>query len=166
MHSLTSNIWKHSTLELWQTGLFAHIAVWPKSDMIIYTWEHFSVRWSDVGVNVLMTVKTGTSVIRQCRQWWCEIWGSNSSDCEEYCLLRYYATYSGRSLLMFQRNVLSPFHGQIESEARSSRQQACLAYSLILEMEVLRSSETSVNFYQTIWCNIPEDSNLLNTALA
>jgi hypothetical protein len=30
----------------------------------------------------------------------------------------------------------------------------------ILKMEVMRSSETSANFYQTTWRNIPEDNNL------
>jgi hypothetical protein len=33
-----------------------------------------------------------------------------------------------------------------------------LAYSLSLEMEAIHSSEISVNFYQTTWFHIPEDS--------
>jgi hypothetical protein len=31
---------------------------------------------------------------------------------------------------------------------------------IVLMMEVSNSSETSVHFYQTTWCNIPEDSHL------
>jgi hypothetical protein len=27
-------------------------------------------------------------------------------------------------------------------------------------MEAVRTSETSVNFYQTVWCNISEDTHL------
>jgi hypothetical protein len=35
---------------------------------------------------------------------------------------------------------------------------ACLAYSVILQIEVVCSSE--INFYPTIWHHIPEDSTL------
>jgi hypothetical protein len=31
-----------------------------------------------------------------------------------------------------------------------------------LTMKVVSSSETSINIYQTKWCNIPEDSDLKN----
>jgi hypothetical protein len=31
---------------------------------------------------------------------------------------------------------------------------------IALMMEAVNTSETSINFYQTTWCNIPEDSHL------
>jgi hypothetical protein len=31
-----------------------------------------------------------------------------------------------------------------------------MAMSYALMMEVIQTSETSVNFYETTWCNIPE----------
>jgi hypothetical protein len=34
------------------------------------------------------------------------------------------------------------------------------ASTTALMMETVSSSETLVNFYQTTWCNIPEDSHL------
>jgi hypothetical protein len=37
---------------------------------------------------------------------------------------------------------------------------ACLSYTSTIEMKALRSSETSVNFYRTMQCHIPEESTL------
>jgi hypothetical protein len=39
---------------------------------------------------------------------------------------------------------------------------ACVAYSLILKIEAVHSFETSVNFYQTTQCDIPEDVAVFN----
>jgi hypothetical protein len=50
------------------------------------------------------------------------------------------------------------------SNHQVSKQAACWSYNFNLEMEAVRSSETSVNFYQTIRRHIPEDSSL-NTVL-
>jgi hypothetical protein len=38
---------------------------------------------------------------------------------------------------------------------------AVTAYTLILKMEAVLSSETSVNFYQTTQCHIPNDSTVV-----
>jgi hypothetical protein len=35
-----------------------------------------------------------------------------------------------------------------------------LTASITLMAEASSTSETSINFYQTTWCNIPEDSHL------
>jgi hypothetical protein len=42
---------------------------------------------------------------------------------------------------------------------------SCSAYFSTLKMEAICSSKTSVDFQQTTWCYIPEDSTLLTTAL-
>jgi hypothetical protein len=42
---------------------------------------------------------------------------------------------------------------------------ACLAYFSTLKMDAVYSSEMSVNFYQTTWHHIPEDSTLLKYAV-
>jgi hypothetical protein len=34
---------------------------------------------------------------------------------------------------------------------------------MVLMMEAVSTSEMVVSFYQTIWCNIPEDSHLQET---
>jgi hypothetical protein len=41
-------------------------------------------------------------------------------------------------------------------------QWACLVYSLTQELQVVNSSETSLEFYQAAWRHIPEDSTLHN----
>jgi hypothetical protein len=58
----------------------------------------------------------------------CEILGSHCSEYEDGCLLGCCAMYSGRSLVMFQRCFLL----------------------ITLMMEAASTSETSVNFYQTL----------------
>jgi hypothetical protein len=42
---------------------------------------------------------------------------------------------------------------------------AYLAYSSALKMEALSSSETSINFCETVWRRIPEDSNFRSYSL-
>jgi hypothetical protein len=43
---------------------------------------------------------------------------------------------------------------------RHFRGSCCLHHHGILMMEAASTFETSVNFYQATWCNIPEDSDL------
>jgi hypothetical protein len=56
---------------------------------------------------------------------------------EEYCLLGYKAMQSGR-ISMFQTNTLSDLVGFL------------LVFLLALNMEVIRASQTFVNYYRTI----------------
>jgi hypothetical protein len=52
-------------------------------------------------------------------------------------------------------------HLQCQSDrSKQPTETACLGYSLTLKMEVVQSSETSVNLYQATWCNIPKDNAL------
>jgi hypothetical protein len=41
----------------------------------------------------------------------CEMWGSHSGDCEDYCRLQCDGKQSGRKLLTFRRNLLPPPSG-------------------------------------------------------
>jgi hypothetical protein len=72
-----------------------------------------------------------------------EISGSYSDEFEDGCPLGCYTVYSGRN---YVSEVLTAFIGDDEL--------------IDLIMEVANMSETSVSFYQTTWCNIPEDSHL------
>jgi hypothetical protein len=68
-----------------------------------------------------------------------------SENYEDDCLLGYCSVWSCRNLPMFQTCLLPP-----SSE-----------WSIImLMMEAVSISETSVNLYQTTWYNIQEDSHL------
>jgi hypothetical protein len=51
---------------------------------------------------------------------------------------------------------------QAEHSACSLLLLVCCVFDLLmtLKKEAVRSSETLVNFYQTTWCRIPEDSTL------
>lgn len=76
--------------------------------------------------------------------WWngpSEISGSHGVEHEEDCLLECWAVYYHINLPTFHRDLLPP----------SSRPLTALM------MEVLSTSETSVYFYATTRCNIPED---------
>jgi hypothetical protein len=68
---------------------------------------------------------------------------TNGREFEDGCPLGYSTVYSGIYLPKFQRSLLPPSSG-----------------FTTLIMEVISSSETSVNIYQTTWCCIPEDSHL------
>jgi hypothetical protein len=71
----------------------------------------------------------------------CEISGSRGGNYEDDCLQGCCTLQCGRSLPM---------------------RQEVLAASIIraMMMEAVNTFEMSVNFYQTTWCNIPEDSHL------
>jgi hypothetical protein len=68
--------------------------------------------------------------------------GFHSDDYEEYYLLGLYDQHSGGIYCLHL-------------------QACCLAYSSTPNMEAVRSSKSSVNFYQTAPRNIPEDSTVL-----
>jgi hypothetical protein len=68
---------------------------------------------------------------------------------EGYCILGCDAVLSGKRSSMFQNN-----------HAVCVLLVACLAYSLPLKMDVVRSPETSVN-YRTVRCQNPEHNTTL-----
>jgi hypothetical protein len=74
---------------------------------------------------------------------WLEEWlMSYNKKWKDCCLLGCSAVYSGRNLPKFQRSLLPLSSGRA------------------LKMEAVRTSETLVNFYQTIRRYSPEDSHL------
>jgi hypothetical protein len=56
--------------------------------------------------------------------------------------------------------VLGDISGSHGGEYEDDCLLGCCAAMIALMMEAASTSETSVNFYQTIRCNIPEDSHL------
>jgi hypothetical protein len=85
-----------------------------------------------------------------------------TSDCEEYCLLRFNAAYSGGSPLTFRGETYC-FHQQNRQDGTQSS-LALVGFLLTLKMEAICSPETSVDFYQITRCHILQNnysSNLL-----
>jgi hypothetical protein len=74
---------------------------------------------------------------------------------EELYFAIYDSVYFGRSLPMVRRTVLSPFSG---SKTKPSKK---LSRS---KQQVVNSTKTSVNFYQTIWRHTLWDSTLLGNS--
>jgi hypothetical protein len=70
--------------------------------------------------------------------------------------------WSSRCSLAFWRDILPlPSGSKMKSRQQTTKKQdllvACLAYSLIMKMELGSSSETLMDVYQTIWRHISED---------
>ena len=64
-------------------------------------------------------------------------------------------------LLMTQSKVLPVFKGEGSTKGICDIQGLLrVKSSSILKMEAIRCSETSINFYQTTQCHIPDDGNL------
>jgi hypothetical protein len=79
---------------------------------------------------------------------WCEVWGSPSSDYEEYCLPECDDMLFGKSLLMFRRNVLLP--------------SSCCLVSLSFspEDDCGMFLQNIGKLYQITWPHIPKDRTL------
>lgn len=83
---------------------------------------------------------------------------------EEFHLPGYNTMLSTESQAVFQRNMLPPSLGWWMSQARnhreagSKRSPVCsdvfLAYSSTVKLKIVRSFETSVNFYQNTWHHV------------
>jgi hypothetical protein len=92
------------------------------------------------------------------------IWGSNSSDNEEYHLLGCDSMLSIRISLTFWRNMVPPSEDQgISQQADCSACCLLLFYSLPMK-EAVFCCKTLVNFYHTTWYHIPE-GNILQPQL-
>jgi hypothetical protein len=87
---------------------------------------------------------------------------------KEYCHLVCDVTHSYKSLLMFVRNILPPSSGWRRKTSKQTSKQsqhslcsllACLLDFSTLTLEIVCSSVTLVNFYQTTWRHIPEHGN-------
>jgi hypothetical protein len=89
----------------------------------------------------------------------CRIWGSPSGGYEEWYLLGYKVVYSVESKPMFRRNISTHLQGWKNNLSKKSlwKQVASIAYFSTLKIEVIYSSETSVEFQQTTRGYVPED---------
>jgi hypothetical protein len=83
------------------------------------------------------------------------IWSSRSSSYEEFYPLGYNTVQSDGNLPTFQRNVL-PALKWAWTELPAVMLVFCLAYSSAVKMEVICSSETSVDSQWTTLCRVPE----------
>jgi hypothetical protein len=106
------------------------------------------------------------------------IWGSHISVYEELYHLGYSAVQSVENQPTFRRNMSPPSSGSNEQSekqacnwvANRSQRSTCLilvsrlAYSPILMLEAIYSSETSVDFQRTTHRYIPDDGTLHNNA--
>jgi hypothetical protein len=70
-------------------------------------------------------------------------------------------TLSGESQQTFWRNILSPYKRKPSKKpAACLMLVSCMAFSLTLKVEMICSSEMSLDFHQTTQCYIPEDRTL------
>jgi hypothetical protein len=58
------------------------------------------------------------------------------------------------------RRFGGPYHLRLQGRRGGGKLVSCLAYSPTPKMEAIHSSETSVDFYHTTRCYVPEDSTL------
>jgi hypothetical protein len=77
---------------------------------------------------------------------------------------------SGRSSLIFRKNVLSPSSGSNSKSSKQPAEQisgsiAYLAYSSTMKMEVVSFSESLVSFYEARWRHVPKDNTLTQPLL-
>jgi len=71
--------------------------------------------------------------------------GLSQWQCWSWSLLGYYAVFSGKESLIFQRNIV------LLSLGWSSSRRGC--------SWIVRSFEISVTLHRSTWCNIPADLN-------